>query len=106
MLEQKRALKSTIIEVQALCTYAYIYIVSLSHFTDPKMADPGNVWDLPIKFFLAYIYVYIYIIIYLYHYILYISLYIIYIIIYYRANRAHFVACVCLFSFPFLQLVY
>ena len=104
MLEQKRALKSTIIEVQALCTYAYIYIVSLSHFTDPKMADPGNVWDLPIKFFLAYIYVYIYHYIFISLYIIYIIIY--YIIIYYRANRAHFVACVCLFSFPFLQLVY
>ena len=53
-----------ILEVQALCTYAYVYSLTYSHFTSPKMADPANVWSLPIKFFLAleYIYMYIYII--------------------------------------------
>ena len=30
-----------------------VCLVSRSHFADPKMADPANVWDLPIKFFLA-----------------------------------------------------
>ena len=49
----KRALKSTITEVQTFVR-TRIRLVSCSHFTDPKMADPANVWDLPIKFFLAF----------------------------------------------------
>ena len=28
-------------------------LVSRSHFDNPKMADPANVWDSPINFFLA-----------------------------------------------------
>ena len=28
-------------------------LVSCNHFADPKIADPVNVWDLPINFFLA-----------------------------------------------------
>ena len=31
--------------------YVRVRLVSRSHFTDPKMADPVNVWDLHIKFF-------------------------------------------------------
>ena len=30
-----------------------VCLVSHSHFTDLKMADPANVWDLPINFFLV-----------------------------------------------------
>ena len=41
----KGALKLTIIKINALHV--------LSHFAHPKMADPVDVWDLPIKFFLA-----------------------------------------------------
>ena len=44
--QTKRALKSMIIEVR-------VCLVSCSHFADPKIVDPANVWDLPIKFFLA-----------------------------------------------------
>ena len=32
--------------------YICVHLVSRSHFVDPKMADPADVWDLPIKFFL------------------------------------------------------
>ena len=57
----KRALKSTIIEMQTLCmktlplymVYVCVCPVSRSHFADPKMADPANVWDLSIKIFLT-----------------------------------------------------
>ena len=30
--------------------YVRVRLVSRSHFTSPKMADPVNVWNLPIKF--------------------------------------------------------
>ena len=33
--------------------YVYARLVSRSHFADPKMVDPVNVWDLPINFFLT-----------------------------------------------------
>ena len=33
--------------------YVRVRLVSRSHFTSPKMADPVNVWNLPINFFLA-----------------------------------------------------
>ena len=33
-------------------SYVCVRLVSRSHFADPKMADPANVWDLPIIFFL------------------------------------------------------
>ena len=41
-----------IIEVQAF-VYVRVRLVSRSHFTSPKMADPVNVWNLPIKLFIA-----------------------------------------------------
>ena len=32
----------------------HVSLVSCSHSGNPKMADPANVWDLPIQFFLAF----------------------------------------------------
>ena len=36
-----------------ICVYIRFHLVLHSLSTDPQMADPVNVWDLPINFFLA-----------------------------------------------------
>ena len=51
MLEQKERLSRRSSKYRPL--YVRVRLVSRSHFADPKMADPANVWELPIKFFLA-----------------------------------------------------
>ena len=33
--------------------YVHVRLVSRSHSGNPKIADPANVWDLPVNFFLA-----------------------------------------------------
>ena len=42
-----------IVECFALCMYVRVHLVSRSHFSNLKMADPANVWDLPSKNFLV-----------------------------------------------------
>jgi hypothetical protein len=50
-LEQKNAK----VDDHQTCGIVYIFIrlVLHSHLGDPKLADPANVWNLPINIFLA-----------------------------------------------------